>query len=417
MGKNSPPGEIIAIEKYNELLNYGEEHKEDGIFKISEDTDIYASGDIHGDSLLLKHILVNLAKVVNVLNNKSIYEASLKDLVWKKNNNSYVVFCGDIIDRTRDTENFDSFQDENSDLELIKTLDRLDTEARKNGGRILTLIGNHELMNFEGNFNYVSKKGHYNGRKQDFTPGSYWAKFISNNSFSVIQINNLLFAHGGFCIDFIKACKNLGLQNIIPKINSVIRNYLENKEIPSELELRDLLLDTDSVFWCRDFGYDNSNCNELNEIFEYLEMNKKNSKMIIGHTPQFLNNINSICDNKVWRIDVGASRAFDNVNLDYELVKTNLLKPGGQYWIKNYIKKTIIKKNDEYRKPSIVKFSSTKDSIFNNTEIINVNTILHSNNFNSLIDKLISQFTDENYIRILNDTKKNMPVIYSINYT
>ena len=31
--------------------------------------------------------------------------------------------------------------------------------------------------------------------------------------------------------------------------------------------------------------------------------------MIIGHSIQ--NEINSICDDRVWRIDVGASRAFN----------------------------------------------------------------------------------------------------------
>jgi hypothetical protein len=39
----------------------------------------------------------------------------------------------------------------------------------------------------------------------------------------------------------------------------------------------------------------------------------KINNMIIGHTPQFLNEkgINSTCDNKLWRVDIGMSDAFD----------------------------------------------------------------------------------------------------------
>ena len=39
--------------------------------------------------------------------------------------------------------------------------------------------------------------------------------------------------------------------------------------------------------------------------------------MIIGHTPQFMINkigINSTCDNSVWRIDDGMSKAFSKFN-------------------------------------------------------------------------------------------------------
>ena len=33
--------------------------------------------------------------------------------------------------------------------------------------------------------------------------------------------------------------------------------------------------------------------------------------MIVGHTPQIDKGINSTCGDKVWRVDIGASKAFD----------------------------------------------------------------------------------------------------------
>ena len=59
MGK-VPAGAVIAKQKYDSLGNnfFGEEYIENGIFEINESTSLYAVGDIHGDSLLLKHVLL-----------------------------------------------------------------------------------------------------------------------------------------------------------------------------------------------------------------------------------------------------------------------------------------------------------------------------------------------------------------------
>ena len=42
--------------------------------------------------------------------------------------------------------------------------------------------------------------------------------------------------------------------------------------------------------------------------------------MVLGHSPQFMYNrgINSSCKNKIWRVDVGASKAFGKVDNDGE---------------------------------------------------------------------------------------------------
>ena len=81
--------------------------------------------------------------------------------------------------------------------------------------------------------------------------------------------------------------------------------------------------DENSPFWSRTF----SDCDEWNETVgtHHFDrtidiLNKVNNKsnankingMILGHSPQFMYNkgLNSACNNRLWRVDVGMSKAF-----------------------------------------------------------------------------------------------------------
>jgi len=421
-----PAGAIIAKQKYDRLRNsfFGEEYIENGVFEINKDTKLYAIGDIHGDSLLLKHVLVNLANVANIYNDQDIYKSKLEDLRWNLNNSAYVVFCGDLVDRTRDPDTNYAFQDENSDLEIIKTLDRLDREARNYGGRVLMLLGNHEMMNFNQMFDFVSNRGMYENRDLDFKPGSLWANYISDNCFAAIKINNLIFTHGGFCINFIKEFEKYNLKGnmIIGAINHTIRTYLEDGEYtPALNKLKNLLMTQNSILFCRDFGFDNYNCDELDEIFKILEMNPEESKMIIGHSIQ--DEVNSICDNRVWRIDLGLSRAFNDIEIvDYKLIEHKMTADNGLHWLVNFLRKKLdkfIEDENNKKEMSIIKFKYN-ESKFDEVEILTHEYDLFIDNYNALIDKLILHFRlnkKEYHVQLLNNLKEQKINFYPIDYS
>ena len=125
-------------------------------------SNIYVIGDIHGDlSVLLK----SLRKI-------NIIDANLN---WT-GSDSHIVQLGDILDgggrgNKMNTGNSQAMEE----FTIFEFLNNLDSQARRLGGRVHYLIGNHELMNLLGDFRYVAPN-HLNStgteiRKKLFKPG------------------------------------------------------------------------------------------------------------------------------------------------------------------------------------------------------------------------------------------------------
>ena len=106
---------------------------------------IISIGDIHGDFKLLISLL-HLNNLINMNNN------------WI-GGDTFLVQVGDLFDRGGRKE---SYKDENSEFKIINYLIKLKKDAVSKGGNVILLIGNHELMNFQGIFNYVSNMGFNN---------------------------------------------------------------------------------------------------------------------------------------------------------------------------------------------------------------------------------------------------------------
>jgi hypothetical protein len=283
---------------------------------------LYAIGDLHGDFNVLQHVLIDLAKVADYKDKKFHWKGA----------DSWLVFCGDLIDRHRRREGIPyTVDDENNDKNIINLLIDLDKKARVTNGRVILLLGNHELLNFEGAFNYVSEKGHYLGRVDDFTRGSEFAKKIADNFYLSAKIGNWIFVHGGFCPEAFENNTYLQQGNVIHKLNKATRlylselNFFDNPSIKQDDKDQVKILtnalyginENKSPLNCRHYGSD-VNIEECvteleTKVFKYLFKNPEKGKMAIAHTPQFISNlnINSTCNEKVWRLDVGMSRGFD----------------------------------------------------------------------------------------------------------
>lgn len=271
---------------YNELIKYYQKAVYPSCSKI------VCIGDIHGDYTAF----IKALKKGKIIDNNLNYIAG----------NTHIVQMGDILDRkSRD----DSNNDEDSELKILSIIIRLQKEAYINNGGFHCIIGNHELMNIQGDFSYVSNKGFKSfndsiiDRLTYFKPNGIFAKYLSDTWNPVIIIGTNLFAHGGISID-IASKYNINI------INELMRNYLRgNIDLINTSAFNKLFLDDNGILWNREYYLNNNSKSDLITTLKSFKCNR----MIVGHTPQ-INGIVSKFNKKIWFVDTGMSEAFGKKN-------------------------------------------------------------------------------------------------------
>jgi hypothetical protein len=374
-------------------------HKKTNIFPPQKR--MIVIGDIHGDfdAAIKCFVLAKCIEPIDPPVNKTVenMDVFFNKLKWI-GDETYVVQLGDQIDRVRpqtwdknDITNDEAFEDEGSTLEIFYLFFYLDILARESNGRVFSILGNHEIMNVDGDFRYVSQKEfksfkthlsntyhrnsrfpyhsktlknnthklyayddsfleeemnksgkhanaktviHIKGFKERlfaFAPTGICSNMMALNNYTMLQIGNWLFCHGSPTLTTLN-------KYTIDLINSVVSMYLLGIDSHKQVieNHYDMITDSknDSILWNRDFGEsgessesDKKLCNLLDKILISYNKNNNNTNdlniathIALGHTPQFNDGVgmNSICNNRVWRCDVGMSKAFgDNTNDEY----------------------------------------------------------------------------------------------------
>jgi hypothetical protein len=272
---------------HNEVFKYYQK----GIYPPADK--IYALGDIHGD---LNAFILSLKKAKLIDNN----------FHWC-GGNSHVVQVGDILDRkTRDNED----SDEDSELIIISLICKLQLEAYASGGGFHPIIGNHEIMNILGMFDYVSSMGmnHFkniDGRKDYFKIGNIFCRYLACGWNPIVKIGDFIFCHGGININIARKYK-------IENINFIMRDTLfGNIHHLSQPYFTELFLKEDSILWNRSYSTDlPKNKTQYYSLYLNRILQLYNAKyIVVGHTPQTYG-ITERFNGKVICIDTGMSEAF-----------------------------------------------------------------------------------------------------------
>ena len=314
---------------------------------------IIAIGDIHGDIDLMLNTLL-ISKVINktdkCINTIKLNNKGVKEYYEWVGCTTIVVQVGDQIDRCRPTDSntnnckneSTTFQDEASDIEILLFFTNLNELAKKYGGAVYSLLGNHELMNSLGDIRYVSYKNFKqveikeqsleNGRIQIFKRGDILSNFLACTRTSILIINNYLFVHGGLLGSIISNIDTNNKCEIFEIINEVIKKWLMYddlnlntylnckyynnniyKKIFNKTDINQFIFNIDSPFYTRklgnikpDLNKNDPSCKEVNFLIDTLQL----KGIIVGHTPQLANGINGTCNNKLYRVDIASSKAF-----------------------------------------------------------------------------------------------------------
>lgn len=271
---------------------------DDNTYEFPSSKRIVVIGDIHGDIKRFKTILIN----ANIINN---------DLEWIAEHGTIVVQMGDQIDSLNRTETTE--WEILDDISMIRFTNTIDKIAKSKGGRLISLIGNHELMNTMGNFSYVSENSKNIDRLSSFMPKGSLSSILATRNI-VLKIGDLFFCHAGIKKEHLMFLDKQGIE--IASLNEIWSKYMLNNEIKREhLQVFETLLNGhDGILWTRTF--------DSEEDTQYVLKKLRCSYIFIGHTT--VQNIARLNQN-IFLTDTGISRAYGNKQYQYIDISNNVI--------------------------------------------------------------------------------------------
>jgi hypothetical protein len=201
---------------------------------------IVVIGDVHGD---LDRVIKCL-RVAKVINNANEWIAEPSD--------TYVVQMGDQLD-SANRANFGEWETV-PDIALMEFMDTLDRVARLHGGRVISLLGNHEIMNMAGDYTYVSANsmrltGGPQNRNALFGKDGVGAHMLGNR-YVVAKIGSFLFCHAGLL-----PCHLNLVGEHIDDLNTTFWAVIRGDNLTSKQQdiFTKLILDNNGILWTRKY--------------------------------------------------------------------------------------------------------------------------------------------------------------------
>ena len=194
--------------------------------------------------------------------------------------NGQLLLNGDFVDRGKNV------------TQVLWLIYKLENQADKQGGKVHYILGNHEIMNFQGNANYNKKKykrvAQLISKNDSITVAT---KFMYSDktelgkwlrSKNVIEkIGNYLFVHAGISPEILKYSVSISDINRIARDNWDKNLYDEEENNKVE----NFITGKKGIYWYRGLAqdykyYEKIKEAELNKVLKYY----KTDKIIFGHT-------------------------------------------------------------------------------------------------------------------------------------
>jgi len=252
---------------------------------------IVVVGDIHGD---YEH-LISILRHAKLINKKNKW-------IGKK---AILLQIGDLIDRGKDS------------LKVFEFMMDLREQAKKKGGIVYLLMGNHEIIALQGNHHFTSSEdneifGDYKKREAAFGPDRKLGKYIREQLNMTMIIDDTIFSHAGL--------KSKYIENGVDFLNERARRILKSTPTVEELYqmyaqhnitheiFTDEALGDDGPASLRDFANKPEEviCPEVEKTLKMTNT----KRMVIGHNPQSYGKIRTKCQNKLIIVDIGISRCI-----------------------------------------------------------------------------------------------------------
>jgi hypothetical protein len=224
---------------------------------------------------------------------KLLYAGGVIDKYLKWNfDDGHLVLVGDCFDRGDQV------------TECLWLIYSLEEKARKNGGYVHFILGNHEIMNLNGDWRYVHPKYAEKGATFKNPPAALydgnaelWRWLRTKNIME--KIGDTIFVHGGIAPELLR------LNLSVAEINNLARTYYNRaNELFTDPALNTIFNSESSPFWYRGYYQQAVTEEQIDSILDQFGV----KTIITGHT--IVDRITLFFNGKV--INVDTNHATEN---------------------------------------------------------------------------------------------------------
>ncbi|WP_044403609.1 metallophosphoesterase [Lacinutrix sp. Hel_I_90] len=209
--------------------------------------------------------------------------------------NGHLVLVGDFMDRGKNV------------TQILWLIYKLEQQAKKQNGVVHFILGNHEILNFHGDYRYNQDKyikvaqeiSQLKDKKEAikylYSKETELGKWLVTKNV-IEKIGDYIFVHGGLSPDILDY--KLGLEDI----NNLVRLRFSGLKNPED-KVINFLYSSRGPFWYRGFvmdryTYDKIKTFELDAVLKYYNA----KKIVIGHTP--VETISTDFNGRIIRTDI-----------------------------------------------------------------------------------------------------------------